>query len=359
MRSPAGHRTVPLALCVLGCCGITLAPLLRGYVADRLVVAPVNQYSKATLVGENARYLDIAKLTMVEGARVIGTATVRGAPDSSNAETAVWDSFTVVEDAATGADLDARLWRVAFDRRTSELRNCCGAAIGNDPTVRQAGLGMMWPIGNVERRAYPLYDPTTRRPWPALFKGTDEVEGLTAYKYVQHIEPTPVGEYKQLPGKLLGMDEKKSYDADRTYEAWVTVWVDPRTGAPVDRRQQVTSKLRTKDGVDRITVAQMDLRMSDESRRRAVRTADEGAGRIRLVRTTGPLGAFILGGALLGTGVALSTRTRRPGSRRKPTSPSGQAPPPPPLGPTLEPAPPSGPATLSEPGPVIEPMPDA
>ncbi|WP_170177494.1 DUF3068 domain-containing protein [Thermomonospora umbrina] len=309
--SPRPTNTlVVTVLCALGGFALALAPLLRGYIADRLVVIPVNQYSKVTLVGENARYLDIGRMAMVEGASVVVTATVRGAPDSSNARTAVWDSFIVVEDAETGADLRVSLWRMAIDRKTGELRNCCGAAVDNDLTVPQYGLGPLWPLGDVHKRDYAIYDPGTRRTWPARFDGVERIDGVSTYRFVQHIKPTRAAEYTQLPGALLGLDDAKRYDAELTSEARVTVWVEPRSGVPVDTRQHVVSRLRTKDGVDRRTVAEFDLRMVERDRRAGVRTADEAGAKIVLVRTTGPLISLVVGLLLLGAGLSVVARRR-------------------------------------------------
>ncbi|HEX2312351.1 MAG TPA: DUF3068 domain-containing protein [Thermomonospora sp.] len=308
---PITTKTVGTLLCTAGCFGLAFAPMLRFPLADRLVVVPVDQYTRTTLVGSGARYLDAARMRMVENADVVATSTLRGAPASSNDDTAVWDYFTAVEDTATGTDLDIRLWRMAIDRTSGHLRNCCGAAVGNDPTVPQSGLGMIWPLGDVDRRDYPVFDPTTRRTWTARFTGTRRVEGITAYTFVQRIEPTPVGRFRQLPGELLGLDEDRSYDADRVYQATVTTWVDPRSGVPVDRHQHVISTLRTTDGTDRLTVADLTLRMDPASRRRAAAISRDTAAKITLVRTTGPLVSAVLGLVLLGGGLAVSRRPLR------------------------------------------------
>ncbi|MEU5878001.1 DUF3068 domain-containing protein [Spirillospora sp. NPDC047279] len=305
--------TAGTALFVLGCFSLALAPMMRFYLADRLMVVPDDRYARSTLVGSGAKYLDVGKMKVVENANVVATSTLRGAPGPSTSTVAIWDTFSVVEDATTGADLDLREWRMAIDRKSSQLRNCCGAAINRNTSVKQSGLGLIWPIGNVERRSYPLFDPATGRTWPARFEGTRKVEGITAYTFVQRIDPTPVGQVRQLPGTLLGLPAGKAYDVDRVYRATVTTWVDPRTGAPVDRQQQAVSTLRTKDGVDRLTIADITLRMDDRTRREAAATSDDSAGDIALIRTTGPLIALAVGVVALVAAVLLSVR---PGRRR-------------------------------------------
>jgi hypothetical protein len=309
-------RVIGHALIALGVFCAALAPLVRFYAADRLVVAPADMDATITLVDRDATYLNMGTLRLVKGASVASTNVLRGAPADSTGQIAVWDSYTLVEDRTRKYRLDAEAARLAFDRRTARLVDCCGAGIQNDSGVKMSGLGVMWPVGHVARRTYLRFDDTTRRAWPAVYAGEGTVDGLRAYKFTEHVGPVSVGRLDQLAGSFLHLDPKRAYDVDRVYEADLTIWVDPRSGLPVDLWQRVNSRLVTTAGVTAVTVAGLDLRMDDASRRASVARARRSADRIRLIRETVPIGALAAGVVLAGAGEAVLWRGRRARRRR-------------------------------------------
>ncbi|GAA3232075.1 DUF3068 domain-containing protein [Actinocorallia longicatena] len=306
------RRILGASLLVLAFFCLCLAPLVRFQVADDLVVFPADETSKITLVGGGARYLNTGSGAMVEGADLVSTVTVRGVPGESTDEVAVWDSFTATEDSGTGGLLETRTWRMAFDRKSGELRNCCGAALDLDNGVNQSGLGVLWPLADVRKRDYQRFDPATRRTWTSRFDGTDRIDGHEAYRFVQHVEPTVVGRVAEVPGAVLGLKSPEPVPADRVYEGTGTAWVDPRTGMVLDFRQQATLRLRTADGVDRATVLDTDLRLDEATRKAGVKAADDSAKAISTVRLVIPAASLALGLILLVTGILV---VRRPSGR--------------------------------------------
>lgn len=118
-----------------------------------------------------------------------------------------------------------------------------------------------------------------------------------------------------MPGELLGRrGGGAAVPVDRYYRAEATYWVDPRTGAPIDQRQRVLSTLRPKEGPGRLVVADLTLRMTPESRKALIGRSDDGARKIRLLETVGPLAAG--GGGLL-LAVAGLPLTLRGGRRER------------------------------------------
>ncbi|WP_131763253.1 DUF3068 domain-containing protein, partial [Actinomadura fibrosa] len=283
--------------------------LIRFYAAPRLIMAPTDAYQVTRLRAEGASYFDAKSLRLRKGATITATNTVRGDVLASHDGVAVWDSVTTVQDVARGYLIDIRTQRVAFDRRSGRLTSCCGAAVQGDVTARQDGIGLFWPV-DVTRRTYQLYDVQTRRAWPVVFQGEERVEGVRAYRFVQRIPATKVTEaVPDMPGEMLGLGKKRGgVPVDRYYEAEATYWVDPRTGAPIDQRQRALSTLRAKTGPGRLVVADLDLRMSPETRRELIARSDDGAEKIRLVETAVPLACGIAGLVALAAGLAASPR---------------------------------------------------
>jgi hypothetical protein len=289
---------------------LALAALLRFFVADQILVAPADAYTRAELRATNATYFDRRAVQPRTGANLTLTSTVRGNVRAAKGDVVVWDTFVVLEDLANGNQLDISQHRMAFDRRTAGLVDCCGATA--KPPSGQRTYGLFLPIG-VGKRTYQVHDPSTGRAWPMRYEATEDVGGLRAYRYTQRIEETNIGEQSGgVPSTLLGRPgPSRTVAADRYYRGTVTAWIDPRTGIIVDRRQQVTSTVRARDGQGELVAADFDLRMSPETRRGLIARADDSARSVPVVRTVGPAAGLVAGLALLGLGTALLVRRRR------------------------------------------------
>ncbi|TDD82718.1 DUF3068 domain-containing protein [Actinomadura darangshiensis] len=306
------RRIFGASLIGLGAFLLAAGVLTRLYVAPTLIGAPTDVYQVTRLKAENASYLDAATAAPRTGATVVATNTVRGDPGSTHDGVAVWDSGTIVQDAVRGTTIEVQKQRYAFDRRTGELRNCCGSAVQGDTGVRQSGIGLFWPV-HVRTKGLELFDTATRRTWPVSFDGKERVGGVLTYRFVQHVPETKVaGELPAVPPELLGRPKGgAAVPVDRYYRADATYWVDPRTGAPVDQRQKVLSTLRPKEGPGGLVVADFTLRMTPESRKALLAKSGDGAGKIRLLRTTGPLAGGAAGLLLVAAGLPLTLRAGR------------------------------------------------
>src|SRR5687768_2058155 len=96
------RRPVGAILIALGAFFLTLAPLVRFYVADQMVRAPLNRYNMTRLEAQNATYFDTASLKQKTGVTLKAINTVRGdvRANEGNDDIAVWDSSTNIFDAA-------------------------------------------------------------------------------------------------------------------------------------------------------------------------------------------------------------------------------------------------------------------
>ncbi|MEU8797894.1 DUF3068 domain-containing protein [Spirillospora sp. NPDC048819] len=349
------RRPVGLALIGLGAFFLTLAPLVRFYVADQVIVAPLNRYQVTLLESKNSTYFDQAALKTKTGVTLLAKNTVRGdvRANEGDDDIAVWDSTTNIYDEANPENpVQIQGFRIAFDRRTSVLTNCCGTHIDGDNTVRMAGYGLLFPLANVQKRDYPFYDMTTKQTAPMEFNAVEDVQGLTTYRFTQTIPLTKTAAMDvKLPAKMLGLPEDAgAQKVDRYTEAYNTVWVDPRTGVPVKHRKNIRSTVQTKDGKGKMIVAQADLITVEKDQKAGVDVANTTALKIDAVRSYIPGAAILLGLILLGVGgfLGLSRRPappppvapRRSDGKFGDMSPSG--PPHPPAPPAARPVPPEG-----------------
>src|SRR4051812_33723831 len=100
-------------LVMLGAFFLTLAPLCRFYIADRVIAAPMDYYQSVTLSAEDSSFFDRAANKVREGAPVSAILTVRGDVRSGSDKTAVWEALLEIH---RGKDPIALVnYRMAFD----------------------------------------------------------------------------------------------------------------------------------------------------------------------------------------------------------------------------------------------------
>ncbi|MWA00076.1 DUF3068 domain-containing protein [Actinomadura sp. LD22] len=121
--------TAAYAMAGLGAFLVAAALLLHLYVGPSLMRAPSNVYKVVTLQANNATYFDAASPRRRTGATVTATTTVRGDTAASAGHIVTWDSFTMMQDLPGKTTVGYPKIRLAFDRRTGRLVNCCGANI--------------------------------------------------------------------------------------------------------------------------------------------------------------------------------------------------------------------------------------
>jgi hypothetical protein len=165
----------------------------------------------------------------------------------------------------------------------------------------------------VAKKSYQLFDAQTGRTWEIRYDGEETVRGVRTYRFLQHIPATKVtGKALSVPGDLLGRSAKSgSVAVDRYYQADITYWIDPRTGAPLNSQQKELSTLQAQKGPGRLVVADMDLQMTDASQRGLLAKSEDAADAIRAVRILAPLGCLFAGLVSVSAGLGFARRSRR------------------------------------------------
>jgi hypothetical protein len=305
---------------------VVLAGLLKFFVADRVIVTPIDQYARTTSPGPGS-YLDFASLQVRSG-DLVAVRTLKGDVAASNKDTAVWD-VSVVLSTGDGQLIRATLDRVATDRRTAEAVNCCGEAVESVPT-RHSGVSYKFPF-DTQKQDYQFWDANAKTTATARYVSEETVQGLTTYKFISRIPATPI-QTQEVPGSLVG-DSAPSVQAPVYYADTRTVWVEPKTGVIVKGSEQNLTTLRDSAGQDKTVVLQFDLTFDEATQASQARLARDNIGKIDLVTTWLPLIGLLVGIVLIIAGAiiavsadraaARSTREERPPA--EPTAPPAPA----------------------------------
>lgn len=295
------RRNLGTLLIGLGAFLLAFAPLLKYYVAPAVVAVPKDFWQVTTLRDDTAGYFDTALDKTYSGVPVAMVSTVRGDPRAAaQSSVAVWDIFTVIK--RQGADNAIALlnMRYVVDRRTGGLTNCCGASVNGSTSVKQSGLGVIWPVAAVQRKTYRYFDPSTQQTWPMAYQGTEQVGGITTYRFQQDIPETLVAAIDPINGQYLGLNKQKNVPipVGKYFSASHTVWVDPRTGIPVAERNRMHAVARGQNGVGQVVLADMDLRTTVDSQKQLVALSDRYASKFSAVQGWGPV-VLLLGGLML------------------------------------------------------------
>ncbi len=224
------RRVTGLLAVALGTFLIVLAVLTRLYIVGQVVKFPLDENTVTTLSASNVSYFNTGLLQELTRVSMTDTSTTQGDVAAGSSHTAVWNNFTYLYDNTNQLTYSYSLRRLAFDRRSGELINCCGAAI-DGKKVHLSGLGYVWPL-NAQKQTYEIFDSTLMKPEPASFAATASVDGLRTYKYVENVTATQFAT-QTLPGSLVGMADQQTVQLGEYYAGTTTEWVDPITGAPV------------------------------------------------------------------------------------------------------------------------------
>jgi Porin PorA len=298
------RRVVGLTLTGLGAFFLALALLLRFYVPSHAIKFPLNEYDVSTLTGDNMKYFSQKDLTDLGGVAMRATNTVEGDVAAGSSSTAVWQEFTALQDTSNNSPVSYTSQRLAFDRRTGVLVNCCGSRVGNHTNLHLGGQGYVWPIGT-QQRTYQVFDTTLLKPVPFRYEGSTTVDGITAYKFVERVDNQQFGT-QTLPGALVGIKNQASVTLPQYLTATNTYMVDPVTGATLAVTQNQTVSLKdSSTGATRLVLLQGKLASTPETIQAEVNTSNSYHVKIQLVQIIGPLVGLLLGLVLLIIGITL------------------------------------------------------
>jgi hypothetical protein len=299
------RRVFGVTLTGLGAFLIVLAAMSRFYLPGQVVKFPLNEYSVNTLTGTNVSYFSGQSASVVTGATVRAISTVQGDVAAGSSSTAVWNEITGVFDVTSSPQVPISYTteRLAFDRRTGVLVNCCGAEVGTKRT-NFSGQGYVWPIGT-QAKTYELFDTSLMKPEPVNYTGTSTVDGLSVDVFVQPINNELLGTVT-LPGSLVGIANQPTVKLPEYLTATDTFYVDPGTGAPVkvvDAQDETLENPST--GGTALVLLNGTLTSTPQNVAAAVSTAKHYDSEISIVETIIPVTAGLVGLVFLILGIAL------------------------------------------------------
>ncbi|WP_370247484.1 DUF3068 domain-containing protein [Nocardioides sp.] len=252
----------------LGVFLVVAAGLVRFYAYPQLARVPASYESTTRLEARGATVFDAATLAPITTDLAITSYTIADtSADVADGFTSWINRTSIVRADVPGATCDPAVdpakpgcfkqdsEQVPFDvvsgaaPAAGECDGCVSTydrqeIVGNEyvgvPTdVVRTGQVYKMPI-DTQARDYPWWDSSAQEATPARFEGEEELDGLRVYKFVQEVPETIVGT-QDLPGSVFGVDAD-TVTADVSYAMTRTLWVEPVTGAPVDRvddRRQV------------------------------------------------------------------------------------------------------------------------
>ncbi|WP_159943154.1 MULTISPECIES: DUF3068 domain-containing protein [unclassified Nocardiopsis] len=301
------RRTVAVVLIAFGVFFLALAPMTRTWLSSSLMKTPLDYYSETVLVAEGATYFNIEDVELVENATLEANSTIRADVASSTDETVVWDQFTWLRDADTDFGITSTSRRAGHDRVTGQAVDCCDAMV-NDDSVAQTGQAWKFPFFT-EQRDYDFFETTVREVVPMEYRGTEAVEGVEAYKFVQEVDGEVIGE-RTLPRSVAGLEGEGDVTGDEVFSITRTYWIEPVTGSPL-KISEDQNRVVVVDGEEVLTLLDAELVSNDQSVRNAVENSEQGRAVLPLLHTTLPVVFLAVGVGFLGVAVVLLLTGRR------------------------------------------------
>jgi hypothetical protein len=304
------RRLIGLGLAALGVYLLVFAPLLATFVAGRAIKYPLNYKVTNQLVGNNVSYFSPSMVKQVTGATLMVTSTLKGEGNGTSS-VAVWNEFNYLYDKTNHAVYTYNSRRFAFDRKTAQLVNCCGASLNGNPAIRQTGLvGFLWPMPTLKQN-YRIFDETLQKPTLARYTGTATVGGISVYRFVERVSQAKVGTLT-VPRSFAGYKGNSNITLPEAYTADNVVYVDPVTGGQIQEVEYQHLALVDATGRDRMLLLNATLKPTPASAS-AILSLDKNArSEISLVTVILPIASGVLGLAALVAGILL-IRSRRGG----------------------------------------------
>ena len=293
------RRDVGAVLAGLGTLLIVMAVVLPTYIVGQVVKFPLSEYETATLTGTGMSYFSATKVATVTGVDVRATYTIKGDPAAGSSSTAVWNEFSYVYDTTNKQPVQMMTRRFAFDRKSAELVNCCGANVNGNSHIKQSGVvGYVFPM-NTQPKTYQVFDTTLNKPVPFTYAGTATVGGIKTYKFVENVPPTKIG-FSPL-----------SSTQPEYYQIRLTYWVDPDTGALLNVNEDQKVFLRDPaTGAQTAVLFGGDLQATPASVAQIVKLDSDGRNKLSLLSTILPIVIGIIGAVALIAGILLARKTR-------------------------------------------------
>jgi hypothetical protein len=328
-------RKLGLVLVGLGAFVLALALLSRFYAYDRLAVVPTDAEINSVSEGTGATIFDISSqeeitLDLESTRKVVGDVEAsEQASEELGRDVAVWETLVFTDEPGAVIDDEnpprsATHDRVAFDRHTAEVIDCCGnftAATADlasgeeerDEETPIVGHYFKLPF-DAQKSTYQFWDGALKDATDMEYKGTESIEDVTVHRYEQVIEPTDVGDI-EAPASFFGIDQEGDITLDRIYANTRTIWVEPETGV-IFKGQEAQVVVAEYNGDEVATLTDATLVYNDATVNDRVDEYAPLASQLKLVRVWVPLLGGILGAVLILIGLVLLARGSSTGVRR-------------------------------------------
>jgi hypothetical protein len=334
-RGPVGRKT-GLVLIGLGVFFLVLAGLARYYVYDRLAVVPQDYVRTSVSEGTGATVFDIATqkettTDLVSKRKVVGDVSAgKSASDNLNRSVAVWETSVITSPPGVVVDkqsppLAGSHDRVAFDRHTGVAIDCCGNYLSStanldtgtevrDTTTPIKGQYFKLPF-DAQKTTYQFWDGTLKKATDLRYRGTEDIKGMTVYRYEQVIPPTTVGTITA-PASFFGIKAPGDIKLDRVYANTRTLWVEPETGVII-RGQEAQNVVAEYQGKQVATLTKAVVGYNGRTIQANLDDYGPQASQLKLIRVWVPLIGGALGALLLVLGLALFLTGGRSGRGRR------------------------------------------
>ncbi|MFI6320317.1 DUF3068 domain-containing protein [Nonomuraea sp. NPDC050556] len=308
MKLVIDRRRAALPLIAMGAFLLTMIPMMRFVLHDQVLRLPLEQQALSRTYAKSATFLDPETLRTRTGPLVM-TRWVLGDPLAGDEDTAVWVESNSLE-TESGRRLDYHERRVAFDRRTGAIVNCCGEYVDDDHRAVQSGQALRWPF-STEPKDYQVYDLRLRKPVPAIFDGVERVRGVDTYRFQQRTlqQRVPFGDVTSLPRRTLGLTGPGETHVWRQVEIRRTIWVEPDSGMPVKTEEQLKETLTSDDGQGQVVRLDAQLKTQEQQVANNLQAAAAYQRWILWLEIIVPIGGAVLGIACIAAGLWLSRRT--------------------------------------------------
>ncbi len=309
------RRIIGLVFVAVGVALIVIAIALPTYVYPRVAHVPVNPNQTQTAQGTGITVLlprnlndggtrILTNQTVTNVRRVIGQIPPDGKPlPKGDAFYRQAFSVTVQGEGLLQANVEG----ASFNGKSGEAVNCCGDYFNTNPTdpvnepIKHQGIVFKFPF-NTQRTNYQFWDFNIKRATTARYDGTEKIDGLTTYRFVQPITDTVIGQ-QDIPGALLGQPDVPDIKADWVYATTRTLWVEPKTGGIIKGSEQVNQRL-VNNG-KQAPIIQGTLAFTPATVKTNVDYYKPLASGLEFVTKIGPIGGWILGPISILVGITL------------------------------------------------------
>lgn len=306
----------------LGVFMIVAAGLVRFYAYPTLATVPVDYKGTTQLEAEGAEVLkwesikDPGPAVSETHDLSIESFTIADPGADAPDGVVVWVNSTVVTQD-DGKEFQKTQERAPFDGVSGAAVDCdeCKSWVSDtavyegqervETPIERKGQVFKFPFGT-EKKTYDVWDGSVDKAVPATFEGTEEIDGLEVYKFVQTIEPTVVST-QELPGEKFGSTEPL-VEAELWYSMTRTFYVEPQTGSPVNRTEERMQELRYDGAV--IPVFNGTVQYTDDQVAELVEDAGSNATMLGGMKVLFPLLLVVVGLALLAGGLFAGARAR-------------------------------------------------